>query len=362
MSILDRYLLRGLMSAWLTGLAVFVGFLMVGEVFRKGIELLFALGAPLPDVLRWSLLALPNLVAWSLPIATLFAAIMTIGRMSHDLEITAMLAVGISFVRLLLPIGVMAAGISMLSFWLNAFVVPPTYGAADALLWRYRAGGGAVTDLEFREPPKGPPRLIGGAERFNPKTNELQNVWLLEKTDKGERVFLQAAKAKWHHDRWEFHEGFMQIISPDKPIAREHFDKLVRPTALSPPTELSSDRKRFAPNRLTLSELTAQIRRLKNWSTPEVIVNEYVVEWHNRFALALGCLILAMLGAPIALWLRRGGGIAIGISIVLFLVYYLVWNIGCQLGETGQLPPMLSSHLANLLGIAGTIWLLAKLR
>ncbi len=362
MSILDRYLLRELANAWLTGLAVFVSFLMVGEVFRKGIELLFALGAPPSDVLRWSLLALPNLVAWSLPITTLFAAIMTIGRMSHDLETTAMSAAGISFGRLLLPIGVMAAGISVLSFLLNAFFAPPTYGAADSLLWRYRAGGGAVTDLEFREPSKGPPRLIGGAKRFNPKANELQNVWLLETTDKGERVFLQAAKAKWHHDRWEFNDGFVQIISPDKPMARQRFEKLLRPTALRRPTELSADRKRFAPNRLNLLELTEQIRQLKNWSMPKVIVNEYVVEWHNRFSLALGCFILAMLGAPVALWLRRGGSVAIGISIVLFLLYYLVWNIGCQLSETGKLPPMVGSHLANLIGIGGTMGLLTKLR
>jgi hypothetical protein len=41
MTILDRYLLRELAGAWLIGLAVFVGFLLVGEVLRKSIELLF---------------------------------------------------------------------------------------------------------------------------------------------------------------------------------------------------------------------------------------------------------------------------------------------------------------------------------
>ncbi len=361
MTILDRYLLRELTGAWLIGLAVFVGFLMVGEVLRKSIELLFALHAPVGEVLRWVLLALPYLVAWSLPIATLFAVVLSIGRMSHDLEITALLAAGISFRRLLLPIGSLALTVSLLSLWLNAFVVPPTYGAADTLLWRYREQGKMTGRLFLFEPPE-EPRLILNAEQFDPQKGELRYLWLLEETEKGERVYLQAARARWVGNRWEFYDGFVQVISPDKPMVREHFKHLSRPTALRAPNELSTDRKAFAPNRLTLTALSREMERLKRWGAPKEVIAEYSIEWHNRFAMALACFVLAMLGAPLALQLRRGGGIAVGVSLLLFLLYYLVWNIGCQLGETGRLPPWLGSHLPNLLGLGGTVWLLAQLR
>jgi lipopolysaccharide export system permease protein len=361
MTILDRYLLRELAGAWLIGLAVFVGFLIVGEVFQKSIELLFALHAPPDEVLRWVLLALPYLVAWSIPISTLFSVVMTIGRMSHDLEITALLAAGVSFQRLLVPIGGLALLVSFFSFWLNAFVIPPTYGAADALLWRYRERGSVTTGLFITDPPKAP-RLILNASQFEPTKGEMRNLWLLETTEKGERVYLEAKRARWVGDRWEFYDGFIQIITPDKPMVREQFEHLSRPTALRPPSELSADKKRLAPNRLTLIALLAEIEKMRQWNVPYEVVAEYIVEWHNRFAMSFSCFVLAMLGAPIALKLRRGGGIAVGVSVVLFLLYYLIWNIGCQLGEAGQLPALIGSHLPNLIGLAFVAAILSRLK
>lgn len=361
MTILDRYLLRELAGAWLIGLAVFSGFLMVGEVLRKSIELLFELRAPASEVVRWVLLALPYIVVWSVPITTLFSVVMTIGRMSHDLEITALLASGISFQRLLIPIGGLALLVSFLSFWLNAFVVPPTYGAADALLWKYREKVGVTTGLFIAEPPK-TPRLILSAEQFDAEKGELHNLWLLETMERGERVYLEAKRAVWNGNRWEFFNGFIQIIAPDKPMVRERFERLSRPTALRPPSELSTDKKRLSPNRLTLTALSAEIERMRRWNVPREVVAEYVVEWHNRFAMSLSCFVLAMLGAPIALKLRRGGGIAVGVSVVFFLLYYLVWNIGCQLGESGKIPAAIGSHLPNIVGLISACIVLAKLR
>ncbi len=361
MTTLDRYLLRELAIAWLIGLAVFSGFLMVGEILRKSVELLFELHAPLSEVFVWVLLALPYIFIWSIPITTLFSVVMTIGRMSHDLEITALLASGISFQRLLLPIGVLALFISFLSFWLNAFVTPLTYGAADALLWKYRERSGVTVGLFIAEPLKAP-RLILSANQFEPQKGELRDLWLLETMENGERVYLEARKAIWKGNRWEFRQGFVQIIAPDKPMVRERFEYLSRPTSLRPPTELSADKKRLAPNRITLTGLSAEIDRMRRWNVPKEVIDEYVVEWHNRFAMSLSCLVLAMLGAPIALKLRRGGGIAVGVSVVFFLLYYLVWNIGCQLGEAGRIPAIIASHLPNITGLIGTFILLSKLR
>ncbi|MFA0750453.1 MAG: hypothetical protein SLRJCFUN_000856 [Candidatus Fervidibacter sp.] len=363
MTLLDRYLTRELTNAWLTGLAVFAGFLMVGEVFGKGIELLFLLKAPVRDVLRWFLLALPNLIALSLPMATLLSVVMTIGRMSHDLEIVAFLSLGISFRRLLLPIAGIGMGVSIFAFWLNAFVVPPTYGAADALLWRYRERGEGISrEILIAQPPNDP-RLVLGARRFNPQSGALEGVWLLERMERDERLYIEAASARWVGNRVEFRDGFVQRIAPlGRPIMRQHFARLSRLVPLPPPKNFSGDSKQFAPNRLSLPELTLQIRLLQRWRVPREKIADYLVEWHNRFALSLSGLILAMLGAPIALQLRRGGGIAVGVSVILILLYYFTWNIGTLLAKAGTLSPWLGSHLANLLGLIGTFILLWRLR
>jgi len=363
MTILDRYLLREMANAWLTGLAVFAGFLMVGEVFSKGIELLFLLKAPVSDALRWFLLALPNLIALSLPMATLLSVVMTIGRMSHDLEIVALLSAGISFRRLFLPIAGMAMGVSLFAFWLNAFGVPPTYGAADALLWRYRERGEGVTrEILIAQPPSDP-RFVLGARRFNPQRGELEGVWLLERMGRDERLYIEAASARWVGNRVEFRDGFVQRIAPlDKPIMRQHFSHLSRLVPFRPPENFAVDSKQFAPNRLSLPDLTLQIRLMQRWQVPREKIADYVVEWHNRFALSLSCLMLAMLGAPVALQLSRSGGVAVGVSVVLVLLYYFAWNIGTLLAKAGSLPPFLGSHFANFLSLCGSILLLYRLQ
>jgi lipopolysaccharide export LptBFGC system permease protein LptF len=72
--------------------------------------------------------------------------------------------------------------------------------------------------------------------------------------------------------------------------------------------------------------------------------------------------MLAMLGAPVALQLSRGGGIAVGVSVVLVLLYYFAWNIGTLLAKAGSLPPFLGSHFANLLSLLVFALLLYRLR
>ncbi len=358
LTILDRYLITELAGSWLIGLAVFIGFLLAGEVLGKGIELVFLLKAPLMDAFRWFLLAIPNLISLSLPMSTLLAVVMTLGRMSRDHEIVAIQALGIPFQRLMIPIATLSLTISFLAFWLNAFIVPPTYGASDAILWRYRSLGQGAMALRIIYPPKGPPRLILNANRFHPSSGLMEGVDLWEAvTEKGEWRYLRATKGHWSNDRWEFFSGSVQIIVPDKPSLPAPFEKMSLQAPIPMPSEVT-DVRAFNPNRLNLIALTVQISELKRWKMPDEYVREYAVEWHNRFSLPLSCFVLSLIGAPVALHLRRGGGLAVGVSVVLVLTYFILWKVGGMLGQSGALLPGLGSHLPNLIGLgAVAAWL-----
>jgi lipopolysaccharide export system permease protein len=90
-------------------------------------------------------------------------------------------------------------------------------------------------------------------------------------------------------------------------------------------------------------------------------INLYEVEIQKKFALAAACFIFVLLGAPIALRFPRGGvGLTIGVSLVVFGLYYVGLIAGESLARRGMMPPVVSMWLANLL--FGTIALILLAR
>jgi lipopolysaccharide export system permease protein len=76
----------------------------------------------------------------------------------------------------------------------------------------------------------------------------------------------------------------------------------------------------------------------------------YQVEIEKKFALSVACLVFVLFGAPIALRFPRGGvGLTIGISLVVFSLYYVGLIAGESLADRGVLSPFMAMWAANLL-------------
>lgn len=78
-------------------------------------------------------------------------------------------------------------------------------------------------------------------------------------------------------------------------------------------------------------------------------INKYVVSYHEKFSLAFACLILFFTGAPLGAIIRKGGiGLPMVVAIVLFLSYYFISILMKNLGESGDINPILSTWIANI--------------
>lgn len=90
--------------------------------------------------------------------------------------------------------------------------------------------------------------------------------------------------------------------------------------------------------------------------------NGYEVEIQKKFALAAACFVFILLGAPIALRFPRGGvGLTIGVSLVVFALYYVGLIAGESLARRGMVPPFLSMWGANLIFTALALFLLSRM-
>lgn len=91
-------------------------------------------------------------------------------------------------------------------------------------------------------------------------------------------------------------------------------------------------------------------------------VNAYAVEIHKKFALAVACFVFVLLGAPIALRFPRGGvGLTIGVSLLVFALYYVCLIAGESLGKRGLIAPVIAMWGANVLFALVAVWLLSKI-
>ena len=91
-------------------------------------------------------------------------------------------------------------------------------------------------------------------------------------------------------------------------------------------------------------------------------LNRYEVEIQKKFALAAACFIFVLLGAPIALRFPRGGvGLTIGVSLVVFGLYYVGLIAGESLARRGLVPPFVSMWIANVVFLTIALILLARM-
>lgn len=65
-------------------------------------------------------------------------------------------------------------------------------------------------------------------------------------------------------------------------------------------------------------------------------VRRHLTEWHNKFTLSFACMVFFFIGAPLGAIIRKGGlGMPVVISVVLFIFYYIVNNIGFKMARDG---------------------------
>jgi len=84
----------------------------------------------------------------------------------------------------------------------------------------------------------------------------------------------------------------------------------------------------------------------------------FEIEIHKKFALAAACIVFAFLGVPVAIHFPRGGiGLVIGVSLVVFTIYYIGLIGGEELGDHRVVAPALAMWAANglftFLGLMG---------
>jgi len=79
-------------------------------------------------------------------------------------------------------------------------------------------------------------------------------------------------------------------------------------------------------------------------------VNMYLVEIYKKYSIPFACVVFVLIGAPLGMLTRKGGfGVAAGMSLGFFLLYWACLIGGEKLADRELLSPFLSMWVANII-------------
>jgi lipopolysaccharide export system permease protein len=326
--LLQRYVARHYLQMFFLSFALLlVGYLLVDILER--LEWFAHHHAVALKVLRFYGARVPLLASRVVPMALLLATALTVSLLSAQGELTGMRACGISAVRTLTSILLIAGVVAPGYFLLNEVVVPQTNALADWL---------KETEIKDRGPGTGlhmaiwyrAGRHVYQATQLDPQLGEAQEITIHELGADGLPVSRTDARAARHVGN-----GVWELVDP---VRVEISDQGMREVPVDPLVQLGEGPSTTVDTmHLGVRQLAREIddAEANGYNT-----TAYRVDLQVKLAAPLACLLLP----AVALFFAIGGppfprpALVLLVSTVLGVGYILLTDVGASLGYGGFLP------------------------
>ena len=426
---LDRFILKSFIGPFVAILLV-VMFILVMQFLWVYIDELVGKGLSFSVILEFLMWGGCTILPLAMPLATLLASMWTIGQMSENNELIAVKSAGVSLVRIMAPLFISSAIISVLAFYSANDLVPVAYDKIYTLRddinktkdeIKIPAGifydgiDGYVLRIQDRNDASG---MMYGVMVYDHTGNKgntsvtLADSALMKMSSNKDYLSFSLYNGTTYNETntrqyrdtiLELQKLFFRSQDLIIPLENYSFEKSdstrfsdqIKSMNLEDLTnyqdtlhkkyDTAYDLQKKTFNSIIGFEKRTQLdtsMRRKNmpnfedenfmkWDTPESKANAYAMaaekaksaenelrnmnrdvyeyqfyirradlEVLRRFVQALACLILFFIGAPLGSFVRKGGlGAAAIISVLFFVLYWVVDLTGSKLAKDGAISP-----------------------
>jgi lipopolysaccharide export system permease protein len=359
MTILSKHIFRGFISRMV---GVLIGILVVYLCFEflQKADKFIKYQATLSQIARYFLYSIPSMVSLALPMATLIAALLTLGDLSRHNEIISMRASGMSLLKIIAPLFVGGFLISCIGFFNNEFVMP-VYSARAQYVRKVEIEKSRqrVMFQQHKLWLRGPENSIVNIELVSPNRNEMLGLDIYKlNPDYSVREQIKADRLVWENGAWLLKNSrtFTQVddVVSSSTSDNEVFNIVDDPDDLGMIVKDSEE--------MNFPEMWNYVKRLKlsGYKT-----TTYEVALHNKIAFPLASMLMIMISIPFGAQTVRSGGTSRGIALAVGIafIYWLLANVGASLGQSGAIPPAISAWFANIFfAVASSIAILRMQR
>tara|TARA_B100001029_G_C15044079_1_gene445787 strand:- start:792 stop:1937 length:1146 start_codon:yes stop_codon:yes gene_type:complete len=359
--------------------------------FWKYLDDLIGKGLETNLILELIIYASANLIPITLPLSVLLSSMMVIGNLSEKYELISIKASGISFFQIIKPLFLISIIIAIFSFMFSNYIIPYSNLKNTSLMYdiihkklAFNLEEGVffdeldgfsikidekVDDITFknitilnRQEDKSintfyiaDSAIIQNDERNNMLNIKLKNGKSYAKEDclqekrKDDKCFM-ISKFKSYSLNFDLSSFLLERSNTDK------FNDKAKTMNISELKYLKDSlEKNINKSYLKLDQINEdsniQKSHIINLTNKEIdselkYLNKIKVELNKKYTIALSCIIMLLIGAPIGVYIKKGGfGLPVIFSIIIFLFFYIISTTGYRLVKE------------NILSVEIGIWL-----
>ena len=356
---ISRYLIGAILPYFVFSWLLLSVVLFVQQASRFA-DIFFSANIPTNLVWQLTIALVPNVIAFTCPMAALVGVIIGLSKMQGDSELVAIRAAGVGNIQITIPILLVGLILSIFAFVINLYGVP-----VAASIVRRVAMQTAIYKLESPIEPGVFNTEIAGYTIYvrdgDIYDGEWKNIFVHTEDPKAGTVRLLTST-----------NGRIDTSGEDSELVLENATAITIDRSAGAPKFVSEG---IGEVRVAIKTKRAElIQRLSNAEvTPEELglgqLSDYAekkegkerteveILWQRRLILSVTPLIFCLLGTSLVLrFNRQGRGFGIFIALVSLIAYYLLAFLGEQLARTGRLSVLEGGLIPVVLCLLAVVW------
>ena len=353
---LDTYIIKKFLGTYFFAIALIISIAVVFDI-NENIDRFINNKAPVNAIIfDYYLNFIPYFSNLFSPLFVFIAVIFFTAKLAENSEIIAMFSTGMSFKRMMRPYMISAAIISILTFYLGAYIIPR----------------GNVTRLDFEDRYKKKKKVeyvrnvqlevdngvIAYIERYE-NYNKTGYRFSLDKFEDKKLVSHLTASSITYDTtsvhKWKIKDYMIREMEgmKEKITKGSEIDSIIK---MEPQDFLIMKGQQQT---MTNPELSDYISKQKKRGFANI--KEFEIEYHQRIAMSFAAFILTAIGVSLSSRKVKGGmGLYLGIGLALSFSYILFQKLSSTFAVNGNMPPIIAVWIPNILYTFIAIYLYRK--
>lgn len=347
LKILDWYIIKKFIGTYFYSIALIISISIVFDI-NENLAKFTQYHAPLKAiVVDYYMNFVPYFANLFSPLFVFIAVIFFTSKLAGNSEVISMLAAGVSFKRLMRPYMISAALISIMTFFLGAYVIPKGTIIRQNFetMYKNKKKNTSAENVQLQV-GKG---VIAYIQHYD---NNLKKGYgfCLDKFEEKKLVSHMTAseiqydtisdtKYHWKARNWRIRQlkGMREAITSGT---------VKDTTIMMEPTDLVFSKGQ--QETFTSPQLKEYISKQIDRGSGNVV--QYEVEYHKRIATSFASFILTTIGLSLSSRKRKGGmGMYLGIGLALSFTYIMLQTVSSTFAINANTPPMLAAWIPNII-------------
>ncbi len=346
-TILDRYIIRKFIGTYIYSILLIISISIVFDV-NENLAKFTQYHAPVKAiVVDYYMNFVPYFANLFSPLFVFIAVIFFTSKLAGNSEIISMLAAGVSFKRLMRPYMISAMLISLLTFYLGAYIIPKGTIVRQNFetMYKNKRKNTSAENVQLQV-GKG---VIAYIQHYDNQLkkgygfclDKFENKKLVSHLTATEIQYdtISDSKYHWHMSNWRLRQlkGMREHITSG--MQRDT-------TVMMEPTDLVFSKGQ--QETFTSPQLREYINKQIDRGSGNVV--QYEVEYHKRIATSFASFILTTIGVSLSSRKRKGGmGMYLGIGLALSFGYIMLQTVSATFAIQANTPPMLAAWIPNII-------------